>query len=275
MKIFKNIFIVLALGLVVDSCKENSTGNSGSNISMDYIATNNSVYFYTSYIIDSLGQKINSYKDTIRINIYPENTKIGAYSNSLRMESSSHPVDSNGTAFGPYHAKNWYAQSFDTVYAIANAGVQTSFFLKSAGINIKNAVFDFNNPINGFPFHRVQNTIMDSLRLSDTKSVVYALPFSINKEWQCFPDGWVIYRKKKVENIESISTPAGTFSCFKIHTSLTSRDFLPEDLWYDYVSREGLVLRTMKIETNITTAQNPDGVGRATYYSRLELVSIK
>jgi hypothetical protein len=275
MRTFKNGFIVLALGLVFGSCKENSTGNSGSNISMDYIATNNSVYFYTSYIIDSLGQKILSYKDTIRINIYPENTKIGEYSNSLRLESSSHLVDGNGTAFGPRHAKNWYAQSFDTVYAIAEAGEQTSFFLKSAGINIKNAVFNFNNPISGFPFHRVQNTTMDSIRLSETKSVVYALPFSINKEWQCFPDGWVIHRKKKVENIESISTPAGTFSCYKMRTSLTSRDFLPEDLWYDYVSREGLILRTMKIEVQISTEQNPDGAGRATYYSRLELVSIK
>ncbi len=275
MKTFKNIFIVLALGLVFGSCKDNSTGNSGNNISIDYIATNNSVYFHTSYIIDSLGQKINSYKDTIRINIYPEHTKIGEYSNSLRLESSSHPVDSNGTVFGPYHAKNWYAQSFDTVYAIANAGDRTSFFLKSAGINIKKAVFDFNNPINGFPFHHIQNAKMDSIRFSETKSVVYALPFAINKEWQCFPDGWIFHRKKKVENIETISTPAGTFSCFKIHTSLTSPDFLPGDLWYDFVSREGLVLRTMEIEIQISTVQNPDGAGRATFYSRFELVSIK
>lgn len=272
-KIF--FFLVPVFVLLNLSCKENSTGNSTDNLSFEYIGTNNSVYASHSYLVDTLGNVLVEYRETTYVNIYFDTSTIGNYHNSVRVDSRGSVRDSSNKIVRTYNNQNWYVRLNDTLYEIAYKGAGGSYFLKSSSVIAKTHNINFADPFGIIPIAGIKSIQSDSIKLNEARYAVYKLPLALNSEWQCLPLGYPIQRRKKIESQESISTPAGTFSCFKIHASLVSRDFEPDVIWYNYVAREGLILRTIKMDVVITTQENPDSGMKATYYIRLELISKK
>ncbi len=76
-----------------------------------------------------------------------------------------------------------------------------------------------------------------TIRVPPRKVLVY--PLWVGKEWVAFDDVWL--QKRKVVGVETITTPAGDFLCYKIQVYA---DMWDEDaVWYDWFSGEGLVKR--------------------------------
>ncbi|MCK4306657.1 hypothetical protein KAW50_00355 [candidate division WOR-3 bacterium] len=75
------------------------------------------------------------------------------------------------------------------------------------------------------------------VRIPPRKVLEY--PLAIGKEWVSFDDAWL--QTRKVVDKETVTTPAGSFSCYKIE--IIGEVWKDGGIWYDWFSNEGLVKR--------------------------------
>jgi hypothetical protein len=269
--------VLFFTSLVFFSCKDNPSGNYGYIQSADYLGRDRSVYQDHFAMVDSLGDTLSNFYETITLYLSTENQQIGEYPVSLKILAQADPVSSSDSiVFAGSSGSNWYATTNDTVYAFAYQGIGPSLAFPKRGSNLKwQTSFNFDIPYAVQKYLEIKNFDPDSIYLSEQKRAVYSLPLFVGKQWQCFKSNYWFQRVRKVEGIENVTTKAGTFQCYKIRSSLIGDDFSPNEIWYDYISKEGIILRTLQIIVEITTVENPDGLGRATVSERLELVSLK
>lgn len=269
--------VLFVVSLVFFSCKDDPSGNYGYVQSADYLGRDGSVYQEHYTIVDSLGDTFSNIYDTITLHVSNENQQIGEYPVSLKILAVVNPVQtSDSVVIAGVSGSNWYATTNDTVYAFAYQGISPALaFPKHAGFSTQQKYFSFDIPYAVEKYLELKNFNPDSIYLSEQKRAVYPLPLFVGKQWQCFKSNYWFQRVRKVEGIENVTTKAGTFRCYKIRSSFLGSDFNPNEIWYDYISKEGIILRTLQLTLEIATETNPDGVGRATVTERLELVSLK
>ncbi|MFZ4620412.1 MAG: hypothetical protein ACOYNS_07630 [Bacteroidota bacterium] len=272
----RNVATVLIMAVILpfSSCVNSGSGDVGSITSADFLGTNNARYRHTFSMIDSLGKTLDSFIDTITVTVSMEPKTIQGFTNSLKVEARSTPSVYNGKVIGSSSITHWYATRNDTVYQIAYSSGGGLFLPRTAQRSTGEFSADLSVPYSVQRYLRNQQRSADSIYIPELWRAVYSLPLYNGKQWFGYPPSYWFKQRKRVESTENISTAAGIFSCFKIRISINSDQFRPEEIWYDYVSKEGIILRTVQMTVNIATETNPDGVGRATFNERLELLSL-
>lgn len=268
------LFLVTSIGVLSGlNCKDNAAGNYGSYVSSDYIGTNNTKYLHRFYIIDSLGNTIENFVDTVAINTAIEEKKIGAYDNSIRIDAYSSSSFFSGVGERGVSRSRWYARSGDTVLLVGYRNAGGMYFPKRENASIKSTSFDLSMPFAVKRYLQMKRINADSIYLPEQKRAIYIFPLYAGKQWSGFAPFYWFKQIRKVESEITVQTAAGVFPCYKIRTSINSQEFLEDEIWYDFVSKEGIILRTIELTIKITTEVNPDGIGRAKVYERLEMIS--
>jgi len=262
---------ILSLTLLFFSC-DNVSGVGGYIPNADYLGTNNSVYKHTFFIIDSLGNKISDFKDTVTISVSIEEKAINGISPSIKIIANSRSAELNGIGSDNYTQTRWYSQANDTVYCTAYSGSGGMFLPKKTNIN-RDQGFDFDTPYLVTMLMRSKKIPFDSIYNASTKRAIYLMPLQVGTQWHGYPSSYGFIQVRKVQSIENITTNNRQYQCFKVQTSINSEVFKPDETWYDYVAREGIILRMIALTMEISTETNPNGIGRATFYERLELIS--
>ncbi len=253
------------------ACTNDSSGNSGGIPSADYLATDHSVYRHSYVIIDSLGKKIQDLVDTVTVTVTTEEGMIQGFDRSVKVTAQSTPFVSPEITFPGTTSVHWYAASNDTVYLIAYR-TSGGLFLPKGKPAVASG-FDLTFPSAATRFVKMNSRFADSLYWSSPKRAVYVMPMYAGREWRGFPNGHWFTQIRKIESVQTITTQAGSFPCYMIRTSINSNQFSSNEIWYDYVAKEGIILRTLDAEWNLSTEASPDGVGRAMFHERLELIS--
>lgn len=83
----------------------------------------------------------------------------------------------------------------------------------------------------------------DSLNLEETPYTTFAFPFKLNARWLTRPDTTGLQSQKEFVGQESITTPAGTFYCNKVHTDILI-SFHLTDLYGDQWSIGNTVIKS-------------------------------
>lgn len=258
-------FLVIALFSLCSCQKDSGVESTGrSPYSIDYLAMGTNTYCWSAQMVDSLGHVLISDSDTLSVRVAGIGESVGQYSNLICLEASS----SHG---GHAASRSWYLQSTDALTEIAYAGagaVPLSLPKKSTA----SASFRLSLPVS---LQRIlaSRVASDSAQLWDEVRVVHRYPFTIGTKWASFHQPF--YSEREVVGYESVKVKAGTFFCYKIKTTIDLGDGPLAMEWYDYVAREGIVLRTLYVPMLlVTTEDHPDGTGWASSIERLELLSI-
>ena len=257
----------------LSSCINNGSGNVGNTVSADFLATNNTKYRHTYSMIDSLGKTLQYFEDTVTVNVSVEENAIHGIEQSLKITARSTPYMMNGMAYPGTSTINWYTKENDSVCLIAYASPGPLYLPKGYAQPALPFDCDLSTPYSLKHYHITNTSLMDSMYLSDPKRLIYVLPLYPGKQWSGYSKEYWFKQLREIETVENVSTSAGIFSCFKIRTSINTAQFTPEAVWYDYISREGIILRTLEMTLNISTENNPEGIGRAKFYERLELIA--
>lgn len=264
-------FVFLLPAVFILACTNDSSGNSGGFPSADYLAADHSVYRHSFVIIDSLGKKIEDLVDTVTVTVATEERMIQGFERSVKVTAKTTPIVTPETTFPGTTSVHWYAASNDTVYLIA--------YITSGGLYLpkgkSNVIpgFDLSFPSAATRFVKMNIRFADSIYWSTPKRAVYVMPMYAGREWRGYPAGHWFTQIRRIESVQTITTQAGSFPCYKIRTSINSSQFSPDEIWYDYVAKDGIILRTLDAEWNLSTEVHPDGVGRAMIHERLELIS--
>lgn len=137
---------------------------------------------------------------------------------------------------------NWYAEDWEGqegLYHIAYARAGPRPPKLTSPYKIKFAGKEFNSPEEIFDYVRGIRCVKSDTIIRIPPRKVFVYPLYIGKEWVAFDDIWL--QTRRVIGMETITTPAGEFLCYKIQVSGEMWD--ENAVWYDWFSKEGLVKR--------------------------------
>lgn len=180
-------------------------------------------------------------------------------------------VDSIGTTVV------WYLNDQNACSEIAYSGAgHTPVVLpkrtapKAEGITDDRAFSFFVPLIVRQPFRSAPFITGDSVIFREDPRIVFMYPLSDGQSWTSFTSPWL--QTRHVVGTEVIQTIVGSRPCAKIMTEAPS---IEKDLeWYDYVSPEGLLRRTVKRTFPLILEYGPIPIGTFTGEERLEVLSI-
>ena len=258
-------FLVIALFSLCSCQKDSGVQSTGrSPYAIDYLAMGINTYGWSAQMVDSLGRVLDSDSDTLSVRVAGTGESVGQYSNLICLEASSSHGE-HGTT------RSWYLQSTDSLTEIAYAGAG-AVPLSLPKTSTASTSFRLSLPVS---LQRILagRAASDSVYLRDEVRIVHRYPFTIGTRWASFHQPF--YSEREVVGYESVTVKAGTFSCYKIKTTidLGGAPFAME--WYDFVAQQGIVLRTLDFPMLLlTTEDHPDGTGWVSSTERLELLSI-
>ena len=263
--LMKKIFVCIICSLVLISCKKNASGPFGPATvnSVTFLAGNSNSYVLT--LKDSVGTTATSRSDSFSVRVTSTQEVLGNYKNLILLEATR--LNSSVTL-----QKVWYKSEKDSLvelaYQFLDYNVPT-VFPKSGVTSVSGSLLFLPQTIKMFLNH---NAKLDSLRWRDDVRIVYKFPLTKGQKWISFSSPFV--QTREVIGEELVHVRAGSFFCMKIKSTIgsISSDSLE---FYDYVSQDGLILRTLHMKGVVTTEKNP--VGGAIYIvdERLELISKK
>ncbi len=143
-----------------------------------------------------------------------------------------------------YSSLKWYTDNWDGNYGFYDIGYSSGGGLPIMSDKKYKLVFagkEFNSPkeifewVQGFKSYKGDTIV----RIPPRKVLEY--PLSIGKKWVSFDDVWL--QTREVIDMETITTPAGDFSCYKIEVKIMGEIWGDDMVWYDWFSNEGLVKR--------------------------------
>jgi hypothetical protein len=89
-------------------------------------------------------------------------------------------------------------------------------------------------------------------------------PFKVNNRWNYREQGFPWKMEKEIVGTETITTPAGIFSCYKIQWFWYINDTEISDTnitGFDYISNQGLIKRLFLFKDFIVTGNDPEPIG--------------
>ncbi|MDP2365044.1 MAG: hypothetical protein Q8M94_14900, partial [Ignavibacteria bacterium] len=107
--------------------------------------------------------------------------------------------------------------------------------------------------------------LSDSLIVLEPPRIIYEYPLDVGKEWVFSPDHPLI--NKEIVSKEPVQISSGVYECYKIKWKY---DFNRDGIWdedfviYEYLCSKGILKVAYIIkDITITTAEHPDGIGKA------------
>lgn len=205
---------------------------------------------------DTLGQQILWGSDTVVTRVASDNDIVGTNVGLTRMEaySISHYIATT---------QAWYKSYPDSLVEIAysSAGATPIVLPKRMPGTpvppgfVRSAADYLRTPLAVRSLLKTRG-IQDSVIERSDKRVVYVYPLSMGSTWVSFRHPFV--QNRQVEGYETVVAGSRTFWCAKIRTSIPEFDSSLE--WFDYVSWEGLIKRTISTQgVLLGTEENPDG----------------
>ena len=248
--------IVLYSGLVFFSCSDNPTGPGQIQL-VGFGLSSSASYSWSFIEQDSLGQTMYTATDSLVMKVASTNDVVGSDSGLTRIESYSIPHYS-GTA------KVWFKPDRDSLLEVAYAMIPASntvFPKRAAALRAYHDLpvvggFPMRTPMAARMFLRSRG-VADSIIERSDKRVVYRFPLSVGSSWVSFRMPFM--QTREVEGYELVDAGTHTYWCARIWTAYP--EFGSDFGWFDYVSAQGLVKRTMRTQVNVVTEQNPDGPG--------------
>lgn len=265
----KKIFVCIICSLVLISCKKNASGPFGPATvnSVTFLAGNSNSYVWT--IKDSVGTTTTSHSDSFSVRVTSTQEILGNYKNLILLEATK--LNSSVTL-----QKVWYKSEKDSLVELAYQFLDytvPTVFPKRDVASVNGSLLFLPQTIKMLLKY---NGKLDSLRWRDDIRIVYKFPLTKGQKWISFSSPFV--QTKEVVGEEMVNVRAGSFLCMKIKSTIGSPfSTLSDSLeFYDYVSQDGLILRTLYMKAIITTEKDPIGTGATvTVNERLELISKK
>ncbi|OYD17633.1 hypothetical protein CH333_00095 [candidate division WOR-3 bacterium JGI_Cruoil_03_44_89] len=200
------------------------------------------------------------------------------------LKSEEYPKGGRRGTSLEWYTEKWEGEDglFDIAYSGCSGGLPPKS-LRSYKIRFMDKEFDSPDGVfdyvRGMGYAKGDTFIIDTaviyiidttIRIPPRKVLVY--PLWVGKDWVAFKDVWL--QKRKVVGIETITTPAGTFPCYKIQVY---GDIWDEDaVWYDWFSNEGLIKRYFWFRGEAVDENgNPIGIVESTDIQLLESYSVK
>lgn len=208
---------------------------------------NTYVYFVTE---DSGGVAKETYRDTFAVRVEADSQTIGNYSNLIKIKAYEVKNDS-------HYAISWYKQSAVELVDVAyqHAGGAPVIFPKREAKKFL-LLNDYSSlTVLRFLTNRFSSS-PDTMVRTDLR-MVYKYQLSTGKSWTSFVDPFL--QTREVIGKEVVALPVGMFNCTKIKTLMPID--APSMEWYDYVSYEGLIARTISDSVVIASETSPEGDG--------------
>jgi hypothetical protein len=260
------IFFSCILSLLMFGCKKKENpvepGAATSVESFDLTAGKTWIYRWSmaNYSYDSAKVTF-SESDTFIVRIASTNDSLKNFTNLVRFEAQSVP-----RFVGVEQV--WYKHDGDSLVEIAYKNIFQGNVLPKIGSGASGKVLSGSVRIASLPrsIQMLLNAkgVADSILFRGDIRVVYKFPLEFGKNWTSFT--YPFLQTREVVGQELLSYSGKQYPCVKIATSLWNND--PNVHWYDYVSNDGLIKRSVVIDSLLTTTTNsPDGSGG---YSRFE-----
>ncbi len=219
--------------------------NSTAQFSWDFVQT------------DSSGQRTVVATDTFVTNVASTNDVVGNDSQLIRMVAYSIPHFMGWTQV-------WYKPYPDSLVEVgySSAGAAGMILPKVSGSSSVRYLAARSTA----DYVRMPLIVQDLLRshaLQDSviervdRRIVYAYPLAEGKSWTSFR--YPFLENRQVDGYEMVYTGRNAYWCAKIRTTLPGLD--PDTEWFDYVTWQGLIKRTIRRQAWVTTQENPDGPG--------------
>lgn len=163
-----------------------------------------------------------------------------------------------------YHNTWWYAHPDTALLWIAYSHNGTPIISTESGGGIKfrfgEIVFDSPRELARYLYYKRNMRFMtlcsDTMYWSSPKKL-FIYPLKVDKSWTAMTDPW--FENREVMAEESATVLAGTFSTLKM--KITSDRMTEHDLWYNWISEEGIVKDSCRI-----TGEAIDSVGTVIGY---------
>lgn len=205
---------------------------------------------------DSLGQQMVMATDTFVTRVTSTNDIVGTYSGLLRMEAFSIPHNIGTT-------RVWYKPYPDSLVEVAysTAGATPVVLPKrsqgtpSLAGAVRSSNISLRTPL-AVRYAMRTLGIEDSIIERSDNRIVYRYPLSIGTVWTSFQ--YPFLQTRQVDGYELVSVGDRTYWCAKILTKLPTLD--PDMEWFDYVSSQGLVKRTLHMRGLVAIEDDPDGL---------------
>ena len=260
----KQITICCCLIILFSSCKDDGVKGDNTITSIPYVVGTSNSYRWSTQI-DSAGNFIQSISDSFTVKIESNTESFNGLNNLTLLEARR----LSGTEV---LQRVWYKMNNDSLTEIAYrfgpnmSGI--SIFPKRNSSIAFGSLMSLPRAINSV---LATKTALDSIILRDDPRIVYKFPLSIGMRWISFHSPFL--QTREVVGTEQVTVQSGVYSCLKIKSSfyISSTDSL---VYYDYVTKEGLILRTFTSRLLYTTENNPEGLGVfVTLDERLEIIA--
>ena len=178
---------------------------------------------------------------------------VGPYQGLTLLEARNQDLPSQTSAV-------WYSQSDERLTEVAYRLGQTPLVLPKGSDpwlgKFAVAVSPIAEPL--AIQRRLGSQLMsDSIQLRDDPRIVYLYPMSGGTSWVSFTSPFL--QERTVEGYEDLRVQGGQYHCAKIRTRIPT--FVPDLDWIDYVSSQGLVMRTFDAWVRAGEMEEPDFPG--------------
>ncbi|HVN48024.1 MAG TPA: hypothetical protein VMU30_04295, partial [Bacteroidota bacterium] len=219
-------------------------------------------YSWLLVTTDSTGKTLTSNTDTISVRIASVSDSLGTFTHLIRYEAAS-LHDGSETV--------WYQLAGDSLIEVAYSNYCSVLSLPKTGTATRLQQKYQRLPVFSLipnALAKILNTcgIADSILFRDEYRTVYKYPLSSGMAWTSCHNPFL--ETRNVVGTETLQINNLFFSCAKIQTQLPTIN--PNIIWYDYVSSEGLIKRSIDYgKVTLTSVENPDSSGWG--YSRENL----
>lgn len=261
--------VLVLICCVLVACKK--SGPVDSEFSVDAISLDlgtNHVYLWSFSIEDSTHRLIVVEQDSFRVRVAAIGESIGSLTNLAKLEASSTKSDT-GASY------DWYSQTSSDLKEVAYSGagrVPVIVPKRSRSIWVSLGQFDKREHVSVPLIVRLVadklGATIDSIIVRTDPRIVYHYPLQQGQHWVSFTQPFL--ETREVVSSEDVAAAGGKFRCVKILTKLP--EIAPDLEWYDYVSSDGLIKRTVKYVFFATGPNDPAIRDTLRAFEDLELI---
>jgi len=266
MSIRNNIISALCFALFA-SCN-NPSGNNSGGMYVNFVVGTNHLYAWSFEMRDSLGNVLTSDSDNVVVIVRGTNESLDSLTGLILLET-------HGQRENPGSEFVWYRQNQDSLVEIAYSNPGRVPLVIPKQNQITNKKFTQNSSISPAIVPKSVQLLLtakgiqlDSVRFRDDIRVVYKYPLTVGQQWTSFRDPFL--QTRQMVGWENVTVKAGTFYCAKILTRIP--ELAPDLEWYDYVSAQGIVRRTIYFGNMLLTNENGDVIGTQSVNERSEMI---
>lgn len=244
-----SLLAVLFISLALVACDSDSTGERDAPQHVSFEEGREYIYQDSTVYRDSSGAVTYADGDLYSVRVVDTDASLeGAGSGLLQIVTQR--MDGG-------YATNWYRHSDSALVELAYHDPA-----RIPSVAPKNATTISTGVWSPVPtdeqLARTRSAAQDTVIRTNPR-LVYAYPFEVSASWVAFREPF--RTEHEIVGTEMVTVPAGTFQCVKVRWRI-SLD--PDRLQYDYISNQGLVLRTTEVQR--------DEPFKGTSTSRLELI---